>query len=212
MAWDCGTGNGQIAVELARHFQTVFATDISQNQIHHAVQKKNITYKVEPAEHTSFADAMFDLVTVGQAIHWFDFERFYAEVDRTLKPRGIFAVTGYPLLTIDKQTDSIIQHFYEDIVGAYWDDERKYLDEHYRTIPFPYKEIAAPKFSAVYEWSLEQFIGYLHTWSAVQHYKERNGTNPVDTILNDLKTCWNGTRTKTATFPILLRIGIKSSG
>ena len=37
-AWDCGTGNGQTAKELAVHFEKVVATDISQKQIDNAYQ------------------------------------------------------------------------------------------------------------------------------------------------------------------------------
>ncbi len=38
------------------------------------------------------------MITVAQAIHWFDFEKFYAEVKRILKPSGIIAVIGYGLI------------------------------------------------------------------------------------------------------------------
>src|SRR4028119_14246 len=81
-AWDCGTGNGQVAQELANYFTKVYATDISEAQIKNAVRKETIIYKVERAEKTSFSDNMFDLITVAQAIHWFDFDSFYGEVNR----------------------------------------------------------------------------------------------------------------------------------
>ncbi len=32
-AWDCGTGNGQVAVALSSYFKKVVATDISANQL-----------------------------------------------------------------------------------------------------------------------------------------------------------------------------------
>ncbi len=211
IAWDCGTGNGQIAVELAKYFDNVFATDISENQINNAVKKRNITYKVETAEHCSFPANSFDLITVGQAIHWFSFEEFYGEAERTLKPIGVFAAIGYQLPGLDVRTDEVIKHFYENIVGAFWDDERKYIDANYRTIPFPFKEIPAPHFSASYEWTLEQFIGYVNTWSAVQHYIGVKNENPVDMIIEDLKKCWVEGSTKTVTFPILLRAGTRNN-
>src|SRR5437879_2833438 len=74
-AWDCGTGNGQVAAVLAGYFDKVYATDISENQIKHAVEKPNVVYKIEAAEQTSFPDELFDLITVAQAVHWFDFSR-----------------------------------------------------------------------------------------------------------------------------------------
>src|SRR5712692_1056733 len=156
-AWDCGTGTGQLAVELATYFDKVHATDISENQIRNAVVKENIFYKIERAEQTSFSNNLFDLITVGQAVHWFDFPRFYKEVERTLKPNGVLALIGYSLVRVDAQTDNIINHLYENSIGSYWDKERKYVDEHYQTIPFPYREIKAPVLNAAYDWDLEQF-------------------------------------------------------
>lgn len=208
-AWDCGTGNGQVAGELANHFEKVFATDISENQIKNAVRKNNIFYKVESTENTSFEDNQFDLITIAQAIHWFDFDRFYREVNRTLKPNGIIAAIGYQIMSIDDETDKIIRDFYENTTGPYWDKERRYIDENYLTIPFPFKEIETPKLHSVYEWNIDQLIGFLNTWSAVQHYITKNKSNPVDTIIGELKKCWRSNPTKTVVFPILLRVGSK---
>jgi ubiquinone/menaquinone biosynthesis C-methylase UbiE len=204
-AWDCGTGNGQVAQELANYFDKVYATDISEKQIENAVQKSNIIYKVESAEKTSFANNSFDLITVAQAIHWFNFGEFYKEVERTIKPNGILAVIGYGLIQTNPSTDIIISDFYHNIVGPYWDKERRYIDENYETIPFPFKEFKAPKFKHEFQWTFEQIIGYLLTWSAVQHYRKEKNTNPVDLIAESLRKSWGDK--KTVNFPILLRVG-----
>ena len=84
-AWDCGTGNGQAAKELAKIFEKVFATDISQQQIENAGQRENIFYSVEPAEQTTFSHNSFDLVTVAQALHWLRVDDFYTQVKRVAK-------------------------------------------------------------------------------------------------------------------------------
>jgi ubiquinone/menaquinone biosynthesis C-methylase UbiE len=211
-AWDCGTGNGQVAIKLANYFEKVYATDISENQLKNAVQKENIIYKKESAEKTSFPDNIFDLITVAQAIHWFDFEAFYKEVERTLKPGGILAVIGYNMIKIDAETDKIVSDFYLNITGPYWDKERKYIDEEYKTIPFPYKDLGTADFTSEYEWELPQLIGFLDSWSAVQHFKDKNNNqNPVDLIINDLKKSWPDGIKKKVTFPILLRIGRKEN-
>ncbi|MEX2155506.1 MAG: class I SAM-dependent methyltransferase [Gemmatimonadales bacterium] len=47
-AWDCGTGSGQAALGLARHFARVTATDASDAQIAHATPHARITYRVAP--------------------------------------------------------------------------------------------------------------------------------------------------------------------
>lgn len=205
-AWDCGTGNGQVATQLATHFDTVFATDISRQQIDNAVAQPNIHYSVQPAEHTNFPDNAFDLITVAQAIHWFDFDAFYREAIRTLKNHGILAVIGYGRLQIVPPVDAVIMEFYRNIIGPYWDKERKYVDEDYRTIPFPYVDVPAPDFTIDFQWTFDHLVGYLETWSAVKHYEKQNGQNPVGQILPALRKAWGDADTRSGHFPVLLRI------
>ncbi len=205
-AWDCGTGNGQIAIELAKYFDKVYATDISKQQIENALAKQNIIYSVQPAEATNFADNTFDLITVAQAIHWFDFEKFYAEAKRVAKPQAIIAVIGYGLIKTFDEADAIIEAFYFNTLGTFWDAERKYIDENYLTIPFPFQEIKSPQFSNELYWNFEHLIGYLGTWSAVKHYTKAKGENPIHLIEQKLKQCW-GNDTRKVKFDILLRVG-----
>ena len=206
-AWDCATGNGQVARELANHFKQVFGTDISENQLKHAVQQDNISYLVEPSERSSFGDHVFDLITVAQAIHWFQFDAFYLEVKRTLKPGGIFAAIGYGIMQIDEKVDQVIDVLYEEILGEYWDKERVYIEEEYETIPFPFKEIDTPDFAIKTTWNFDELIGYLNTWSSLQHYIKANGKNPLELVMSDLKTAWGADAEKEITFPVLLRVG-----
>ncbi|MEO6166954.1 MAG: class I SAM-dependent methyltransferase [Chitinophagales bacterium] len=207
VAWDVATGNGQVANVLADHFEEVKATDISANQLKQAIQKKNIIYSVESAEQSSFANSTFDLITIAQAIHWFQFDAFYREVRRTLKPNGIIAVIGYPLFTINNEIDEIILHFYSETLRNCWDPERKYLDEMYSTIPFPFPEIKTPDFSMSYEWTLDELTGFLNTWSAVQHYINRYEKNPVEAVRKELETAWKEDEKKKVSFPVILRVG-----
>lgn len=205
-ALDLATGNGQVASMLSNYFESVYASDISNEQIAHAIQGPNVVYEVEAAEATSFSDSQFDLITVAQAIHWFDFDRFYHEVCRILKPEGTFAVLGYGLFETDPETDLILKEFYYDIVGPYWDSERRYIDEMYQTIPFPFEEIAVPKFENRLVWDFEQLVGYLETWSATRHYIKANGDSPIDLIRERLRKSWENS-TKEVVFPLILRIG-----
>lgn len=206
-AWDCATGNGQVARILAQHFQKVYATDISEKQLSQALQLPNILYKVESSDRADVPDDSFDLVTVAQAIHWFNFEAFYAEVKRTLKPDGVIAVVGYGLMLIDKKVDQVIHKLYEDILGKYWDSERRYIEEGYKTIPFPFEEVTAPHFQIKTTWSFSQMIGYLNTWSSLQHYKKANERNPLEYLMTELKDAWGDDAEKEVRFPILLRVG-----
>lgn len=204
-AWDCGTGNGQVAQELAKHFKKVHATDISKQQLEQAPAHPNIVYSIQQAEAPAFPEHYFDLITAAQAIHWFNFDDFYTEVSRTIKDGGILAVIGYGLIETFPKADKIISQFYHKITGPYWDEERKYLDEEYKTIPFPFREIKSPGFSSTFEWTFEHLIGYLETWSAVKHYRDQTGNDPVNLIYDELKVCWKS-EIKTVNFPVFTRI------
>lgn len=208
LAWDCGCGNGQVARVLADHFEMVEATDISEKQIENALQKPNINYRVAPAENSGLRSGSVNLVTVAQALHWFDFDAFYQEVYRVSQPGAIIAVWCYSLLQINPETDALIYDLYADILGdSYWDPERKLVEEQYQTIPFPFKEIDAPDFSIQVKWSLEHLMGYLNSWSAVQHYIRANGENPVQLIAEGLKKAWGNQEELTIVFPLFTRIG-----
>lgn len=204
-AWDCGTGNGQVAAALSEFMQHVEATDISRQQLENAIKKPNIRYSLQPAEKTHFPDKYFDLVTVAQAVHWFNMPKFFEEVRRVLKPGGIIAVMGYGLFRSNMETNRIIDHFYREIIGPYWDEERKYLDEKYRTIPFPFEEIQVPDFLLNDTWSFDRLIGYLRTWSAVKHYIEEQERDPVALIEKELYAGFG--RKNMVMFPIFLRVG-----
>jgi len=208
-AWDCATGNGQVASILAQHFQHVYATDISEKQLSQALPLPNVVYQVESSDQVNVTDQSFDLITVAQAIHWFNFDAFYSEVKRTLKPNGIIAVIGYGLMSIDKKVDQVIHKLYETILGKYWDSERRYIEEGYKTIPFPFEEIVAPHFQIKTTWNFNQLIGYLNTWSSLQHYKRANDRNPLEYVLTELKEAWGDDAEKDVRFPVLLRVGSK---
>jgi SAM-dependent methyltransferase len=206
-AWDCATGNGQVAVRLASFFDQVYATDISKSQLEHAPRNPNIQYSLQSAEKTDFPADFFDLITVGQAIHWFDFERFYAEVKRTARKNALLVILGYGRIQVNPDIDQCVDELYTDIVGKYWDAERKYVEEGYRTIPFPFEELPVPFFSLSMDWTLGHLRGYLETWSAVKHYRRHHQKDPVALIYPELKAGWGEQEKRTVNFPLLLRIG-----
>ena len=206
-AWDCGTGNGQVAVELAQTFEAVYATDISAAQLQQAPPAENIFYSVQPAESTSFEELFFDLIVVAQAVHWFGFEAFYAEVRRTARPGALLCLLGYGRPTISAPVDTVITDFYETTIGDYWDPERRFIDEHYQTLPFPFPEIKTPAFENRQHWTLAHLIGYLNTWSAVAHFIKNRGFNPVEALQPELEKHWPAGETKEICFPLLLRLG-----
>jgi len=210
-AWDCGTGNGQVAARLADRFDKVIATDISEEQLKLAQRKDNIEYRKERAEQTLIADASVDLITIAQAIHWFDFDSFYREVRRVARPGAIIAAWTYTLLHVDEAVDKVIGRLYWDISRPYWDKERDYVDAEYATIPFPFDELQSPVFSIEKQWDVEQLIGYLGTMSGLKHYANQTGTDPVALIKDDLVRAWGPERLKTITWPVCMRAGFVKS-
>ena len=208
VAWDCGCGNGQVASALSNHFEHVEATDLSRKQLHHAIIKPNIEYHIAPAEQTPLESNFVNLITVAQALHWFDIEAFYREVERVSTNDAIIAVWCYSLMEINPEIDAIIHRLYSETLGAqYWNPARRYIDENYRTVPFPFEEIKSPDFSIQVSWTLSQILGYLSSWSAVQHYIQKNHTNPVDIYVQEIENAWSGKETIDINFPLYLRVG-----
>jgi SAM-dependent methyltransferase len=205
-AWDCGTGNGQAAKVLATQFEKVYATDISEKQLANAAQEKNLIYSVSSAEKTGFPDNYFDLITVAQAAHWFRLDDFYKEVERVAKPNAILAIWGYGLLKVNSEFDKKLDIFYQNVIGPYWDPERRLIDQRYQTIPFPFEEIEAPNFYFKKQWSLSQLEGYLSTWSAVQKFIKANSFNPVVDFLRANQNLLGGDLLEIE-FPLFMRIG-----
>jgi len=191
LAWDCATGSGQAALGLVKYFNKVIATDASEQQIKNAIQHEKISYNVAPAHKTKFPSKSVDLITVAQALHWFEFNRFYREVKRVLKRNGIIAAWTYNLVSVSPEIDSVIKHFYFNVVGEFWPPERKLVENGYKSIPFPFHKLGSPSFSMTAKWTNKQLIHYIGTWSAVKSYKKCKGADPMEWIEKELSSLWN---------------------
>lgn len=210
LAWDCGTGNGQAAIELATKFKKVIATDPSEKQINEAKKASNIVYEVGKAE-TFYLDhseleGKVNLITVAQAFHWFNHKEFSVCVDKVLQPNGHLAVWTYAVANITPEVDIVVEKLYSKILNGYWEKERSLVDEGYKSIVLPFKECETPKFELSADWTLEHLVGYLSTWSAVQTYIKKNNHNPVEDIYSDLKLAWGSQLVRTIKWPLSLRV------
>lgn len=189
--WDCATGNGQAAISLAQHFKKVIATDINQAQLDMAPSKSEIQYICATAEHTPIPDHSIDLITVAQALHWFNFDQFYEEVRRVSKPSAWIAAWCYSLGSINTPINEVIRRLYYDILGdQYWPSQRSYIDDNYQTIPFPFVKVKVDDLHMEKEVDLKSLMGYLSTWSAVKQYQKLNHKNPIEFISADLQLAW----------------------
>jgi SAM-dependent methyltransferase len=209
LAWDCATGNGQAAQGLADHFEQVIATDASEKQIENAVPHDRVSYRVAPAEDSGLEVSTVDLITVAQALHWFDLDAFYREATRVLKTGGVLAIWSYGLASIRVDVDALIHHLYQDIVGPYWPMERRLVETGYSELTFPFREIEAPAFTMHIDWSLEDLTGYLRTWSAVKRFIQDKGEDPVTLIETELEKAWgNSDAQLKINWPLNMRVGI----
>jgi SAM-dependent methyltransferase len=209
LTWDCGTGNGQAAVELASVFDRVIATDASEKQIANAQPHERVEYRVATAEQSGIQSETIDLIMVAQALHWFDLDRFYAEGHRVLKPNGVLAASAYNLLHIEPAIDEVVNRYYFEVVGPFWPPERK-LIEQFADLPFPFHEIDSPKFEMTAHWNLEHLIGYLWSWSSTQRFIAANNRDPLDEISKDLRLAWGDPdQMRRVVWPLTLRVGLK---
>ncbi|MCU0405054.1 MAG: methyltransferase domain-containing protein [Chitinophagaceae bacterium] len=209
VVWDCACGNGQLSLPLAEHFQLVLASDVSEKQVAAAPGHEGILYTVQPAEQTDFPDEFFDMVVVGQAIHWFNLEAFYKEANRVMGPNAVIAAIGYGLMRISPEVDAVLHHFYKNITGPYWEPERKYIDEAYQNLPFPFEPIDVPAFEMPCQWNFAQMMGYLNTWTVVKRYEQEKGVNPLSLVEKDLEQAWGGEGIRKVVFPLFVKAGRK---
>jgi SAM-dependent methyltransferase len=209
-AWDCGCGNGQASVGLARHFNEVHATDASSAQVEQGLTHPAVTYRTAPAGASGLPDASTDAVIAAQAVHWFDLDAFYREATRVLVPGGVLAVWCYAIHEINPAIDAIMNRMYKEIVGPFWPKETAYVKVHYTTLPFPFPSIETPQFVMQAHWDLAQAYRYMDTWSAVKAYEAAHGTHPFPLIESDLAVAWGPPETvHEVRWPLWLKVGRK---
>lgn len=208
LAWDCGTGNGQAALELVQDFKRVIATDASPEQLSHAVPHERIEYRLEAAENVNLSPGSVDLVTVAVAVHWFDLDRFYPAVKRVLAPQGVLAVWTYHLPLIEPSIDEVVERYYRVVLADYWPARIQYLEDRYRSLPFPFDELTSPDFEMQAGWDLIHLGGFLSSWSATQRYQAERGRHPLDLVWPELKQAWGAPdEQRRVRWPLYLRIG-----
>jgi SAM-dependent methyltransferase len=207
LAIDCGCGTGQLSVPLAARFERVVATDASEAQIQSATQHPHVEYRVAPAESTGERDRSADLLTVAQAAHWLDLDRFYEEARRVIRPGGVLALISYGVLDVEADIAPVVQHFYRNVIGPYWPPERRHVDAGYRDLPFPFSEIPYPPLAIEVSWPLAEFVGYVDTWSAVRAAEKAVGRAPIEDFRQTLSATWGDpSRPRTIRWPLSLRV------
>jgi SAM-dependent methyltransferase len=225
VAWDIGCGNGQLAVLLGAQFAHVIATDPSAKQIAAAVAHPRVEYRVEPAEASTLGDASVDLAVAAQAAHWFDWPRFVAEVGRVTRPGGLVALVSYGVMVIasrdslpassaaegrrgpiDAEAGAELRHYYRDVAGPHWPPERAHVENGYRDLVLPWPAVAAPPLDMSAEWTRDELVGYVSTWSATARLVERDGSTPFETLMSRLEAVWPANEKRVVRWPLTLRL------
>jgi SAM-dependent methyltransferase len=210
LAWDCGTGNGQVAVRLAEEFTRVFASDLSSLQLEHAPPHPKITYKPCPAHQSGLADGSVGLITVATAVHWFDLEAFFAEAERVLSPGGVIAVWTYaPDLISPAEVGELLRTMAGEKLARDWPPGIEWVNRKYRDLPFPFSEIPFEPVDFELDWSFSQLYGWVDTWSAVRRYRRRLGSDPLLDFRDRLEKAWHNSESGPVRMPLYLRVGRK---
>ncbi|KAG0207283.1 hypothetical protein BGX28_001440 [Mortierella sp. GBA30] len=205
VAVDVGTGTGQVASVLAEKFKHVHGVDASATMLASAVQKPNISYHVTKGEDLSvLPNSSVDVLTVAQALHWFDHPKFFSEVKRVLKPHGTFAAVGYSFVTFEKYPRAS-KRIYDlgdqpDQLGTYWDQGRLILDNLYKCIDVPMQNVERHYFPHHAQGlapvmtdrvTMNHFRNYIKTWSSYKNYCEKHPERPdivdqtIDAIMEE---------------------------
>lgn len=208
LAWDAGSGSGQLSVLLATFFERVVATDSSEQQIVRAIAHPRVDYYCAHAEASSLPDGVVDLAVAAQAAHWFDLGAYYAEVRRVARPGAAIALVTYGIMTIAEAIDPVIRRFHSDVLGPYWPPERRHVEDGYRSLPFPFNEIHAPELQIRMDWTLADLVGYVETWSAMRALERVEDRAPVEGFRRDIARVWGSGRTiRSVRWPLSLRVG-----
>jgi SAM-dependent methyltransferase len=212
VALDVGAGSGQLSVLLAERFDRVIATDASASQVEHATPHPRVDYRIAKAEASGLEQASVDLVVAAQAAHWFDLDAFYTEVRRVARPDAVVALVSYALLAISPEIDSVLAAFHYGDLDGYWPPERKLVDEGYRTIAFPFEEIALPSVTMTARWDLDALLGYVHTWSGLAALAKTgpDGVSRIERFEGALAEAWGSDRTlvRDVSWPLAIRAGL----
>jgi SAM-dependent methyltransferase len=205
LAVDVGTGNGQAAIALAEHFDRVLGLDPSEAQLRNARVHPRVEYRRSSAEQLAADGASADALFVAQALHWFQHDAFFREVDRVLVPAGVLAVSCYELSRITPEVDAVVMDLYERDLGVFWEPERKLVETGYRTIAFPFPELSVPAFDMRATWTFEDLFGYLGTWSPLERFRRERGFDPLAAILPELRAAWGDAAEREVVWPLTVR-------
>jgi ubiquinone/menaquinone biosynthesis C-methylase UbiE len=208
VAWDASCGDGRAAVALTSHFHDVFASDPSHESIKHAIPHPDVQYRVEPADQCGLSDRTADLVALEDGIRRVDREGFHREAMRVAKPHGVVATWWLGPMRVEPAIDHVIDRLHDGLLKPFARQEERDWANHYRSLPFPYDEMAAPTLEVREQWNLQRVFAYLESWPALHRCREETRHDPLYAARSLISAHWGAPDTqRTVVFPMHLRVG-----
>lgn len=212
LALDVCCGSGQVTVPLAAWFDSVLGVDQSLEQLRNAkaadlgASAGRIEYVAVSAYelHKVAAPGSVDLITIAQAAHWLDLDKFFAASAEVLRPGGVLAVMGYARAELDDpKAQQAFDHFYFNVLGAdrkpgepgcLWEVDRSLVDTGFAVLENSgsglgpaFLRVGDPPARGGFErcWFRDpvrqrvgDFVAYLRTLSAYCTLLELHGSTP----------------------------------
>lgn len=180
LAVDVGSGTGISTMAIAPLARRVVGVEPSPAMVDLAIPADNVTYRIGTAEDLPVEDSAADLISVGSALHWFDQERFLAEVSRVARPETWLVVYDH-WFTARMQEHEGFVHWVRDV----------YLERY----PFPsrdrswrppddlgpWRHTGWERFEHAVAFDIDQLAAYLLTQSNLQTVIER-GERPEEEL------------------------------
>lgn len=188
---DVACGSGQLTNLLEPHFKQVIGLDKSFEQLKHSSNgPSKIKYVAGSAFDIPAPDNSVDLITTAQAFHWITpHEKFYSEIDRLLRPAGVFSILGYaiPACTSHTKVQSIFRDYYVNVLGSLkrpgepgclWDIYRTEVDNGFTDTKFPWN-VQRKTFNDVVKMPIKNFVGFLHSQSGYKNLLQQGNADPM---------------------------------
>ena len=210
-AWDAGCGSGQLSGLLGERFAEVVATDASAEQVARAAPHPRVRYRVAPAEASGLPPGSVDLAVAGQAVHWFDAGAYVAEVVRVARDGAGVAWVAYGDVAVEGPPGAVVERFNREALAPWWPAERRHVLDGYRSLPFPFEEVAVRVPGMEAWWDAAALLGYVGTWSAVRALERARGEAPFRAFADEVREAWGPGRRRVR-WPLAVRAGRVRAG
>lgn len=194
---DIGCGSGQSTPMYASFCERILGLDPSEEQIKHAIKSntfKNIEYSVGHGEKIPLPEESVDIVCCAQSAHWLDYDAFFKECERVLKPDGCMAVYGYTMAKLKvpgEKTDGGCNNlFHTFFKKCDFHPRRAHVDnrmtEFFEKVP-SVKKTRDDSMHIQRDWNLSDLEGYIESWSGYRKLATAgDGASLLQTLIGEI--------------------------